>query len=89
MVGFGLGFIICVMSQRIQLGISIFDEANFPRGLVVGVVILKITSFAIVRIVGFDLIVAEVRDLVVNIWHLRFCIQVVMWLKTRAQIDGW
>jgi hypothetical protein len=25
----------------------------------------------------------------VSIWHLGFCIQVVVWLKTRAQFDGW
>jgi hypothetical protein len=51
---------------------------------VVGAVILRITSFAVVSIVGFDPIVVEVRDLVVNMQHSRFYTQVVVWLITRV-----
>jgi hypothetical protein len=50
----------------------------------VGVVILRITSFVAIIIVGFDPIIDEVGDLVISMRHLGFCIQVVMWLKTRV-----
>lgn len=55
----------------------------------VGVVILRITSFAIINIVGFDLVVVEAGDLDVSIRRLGFCTQVAMWLKIRVQSDGW
>ncbi len=84
MVGFGLRLILRVMSQRIQLGIFVFYEADFPKELMVGVIILRVTSFATVGIVGFDHAIAEVGDLDVNMWHLGFYTQVVVWLKTRA-----
>lgn len=89
MVGFGLGLITCIVNQKIQLDIFVFNEVNFPKWLMVGVVILRVTSFVAIKIVGFNLVVAEVGDLAVSIWHLGFCIQVVVWLKTRAQFDGW
>jgi len=54
----------------------------------VGVVILRITSFATIIVVGFDPIVPEVGDLVVSMRHLGSCIQVVMWLKIRVQSNG-
>ncbi len=40
----------------------------------VGVVIIRITSFAIVKIVGFDLAIAKVGNLAVSMWHSGFCI---------------
>jgi len=89
MVGFGLRFIVCVMNQRIQSGIFVVYEADFPKEPLVGVIILRVTSFADVRIVDFNLAIAEVGDLDVSMWHLGFCTQVVVWLKTRAQSDGW
>jgi hypothetical protein len=33
-----------------------FDEVDFPRELKVGAIILRITHFAIVKIIGFDLL---------------------------------
>jgi hypothetical protein len=56
---------------------------------VVGVVILRITSFTDLSIVGFDPIVVEVGDLVVSMQYSRFCTQVAVWLKTRVQSSGW
>ncbi len=55
----------------------------------VGVAIKRITSFATVRIVKFDLAIAEVGDLIVSMQHSRFCTQVAVWLETRVQFDGW
>jgi hypothetical protein len=62
------------MSTRIQLGISIFFEANFLRKQVVGVIIIRIVAFTIVSIVGFDHVVVEIGDLDVNMQHAGFCI---------------
>lgn len=33
-----------------------FDEVDFPRKLRVGAIILRITRFAIIKIIGFDLL---------------------------------
>jgi hypothetical protein len=68
------------MNQKIQSSISIFYEVDFLRELVVGDVILRITSFAIVNIVRFDLVVIKVGDSDVSIRHLGLCTQVAMWL---------
>jgi hypothetical protein len=54
------------MNQRIQSHISIFDECNFPRETVIGVVILRITSFIAIKIIGFDPTIVKVRGIVVS-----------------------
>jgi hypothetical protein len=42
------------MNQRILFEIFVFDEANFPREPKVGAIFMRIISFEIVRIIGFD-----------------------------------
>jgi len=77
------------MSQRIQSRISIFDECNFPREPMIGVVILRVTRCRNIKIIGFDPIVVEVGSIVVSYMrHSKFQTQVAMWLKTRTSFGG-
>jgi hypothetical protein len=66
-----------------------FDETNFPRELVIGVLIPKFIGFTIIKIIGFDPIVAEVGNVAIHTKDSRFYTHVVVWLKTRTQSNGW
>jgi hypothetical protein len=56
----------CAMSQRIQSSIFIFDECNFPREPMIGVVILRITSFIVIKIIAFDPTIVEIGGIAVS-----------------------
>jgi hypothetical protein len=77
------------MSWWIPPKISMFDEIRFPKELMIGAVILIITGFVAIKIINFDLVVVEVGDVVVSMWHSGFHTHVIVWLKTRTQFDGW
>jgi hypothetical protein len=51
------------MNIRIQFGVSPFDEIVFLTKQNTRIVILKVTRFASIIIVGFDLTIAEVMTL--------------------------
>jgi hypothetical protein len=52
------------MNKQIQLGVSTFDEMNFPIELNTITLILRINGFATIFIVGFDPTIAKVGDVV-------------------------
>jgi hypothetical protein len=66
-----------------------FDEIDFPKKPMIGVVIPKMMGFTIINIIGFDLIVDKVGNLVICIRDSRFYTHVVVQLKTRTQYNGW
>ncbi len=49
-----------------------FVEVDFPREPRVGAIILRITRFAIVKIIGFNSTIINVGDLVMSMQHLGF-----------------
>jgi hypothetical protein len=51
------------MNRRIQFGVFAFDEMTFPTKPSVGILVLKITRFASIIVVGFHPAVFEVRDI--------------------------
>jgi hypothetical protein len=56
-----------IMSFRNRNGILSFDEITFPKELNVGIVVIQITKFTLVIIIGFDPSIAKVGDLVVGV----------------------
>ncbi len=59
--------IIYAMKHKTLLGVFAFYEVTFQREPNVGLIILKITRFAFIMIVGFDLVVVEMRNILVGI----------------------
>jgi hypothetical protein len=49
---------------------------------------IVIRFVSIIIIVGFDLIVAIVGDIVVGVIHVGFFVKVACWLKTKSKFDG-
>jgi hypothetical protein len=74
------------MSKRIQFGVSTFDEVEFP--MKPGTIILKVTGFASIIIVGFDPTTVEVNDIIVGVIHASFFMETTIWLKTRSDLNG-
>ncbi len=56
-----------ITSFRNRNGILSFDEITFPREPSVGIVVIQITKFTLVLIIGFDPSIAKVGDLVVGV----------------------
>lgn len=61
----------------LSLNVAFSKEPN------VGFVIVKITRFASMIIIGFDPHAAEVGHLAINIIHSRVFMKVVIWIKIR------
>ncbi len=59
------------------------DDVAFPKEPNVGFVIVKITRFASMIIIGFDPHAAKVGDLAINIIHSKVFMKVVIWIKIR------
>jgi hypothetical protein len=51
-------------------------------------IILKVTRFANIIIVGFDPITAEVGDIAMGVVHVGLFMKVVFWLKTNSNVNG-
>jgi hypothetical protein len=66
-----------------------FDEIGFPREPMIRVVIIRIMGFVAIKIISFDLTVAEVGDLAMSMRHSRFHTHATVWLKNRMQSNGW
>jgi hypothetical protein len=77
------------MSHRIQSGNVVFYEIKFCKKLVVGTLILRITSFIALRIIGFDPTLVKVGDIAINMQHSEFYIQITIWSKMKIEIYGW
>jgi hypothetical protein len=60
----------------------------FPRELNARTLVICITKFTYVIIIGFDPSVAKVGNLAIGITQLRFFMKVTLWIKTRLGIDG-
>jgi len=61
---------------------------TFPTELGRRTLILKIIGFATIIIVGFDLAIAEVGDIVVGMVQARFFMKAALWLKTQSDPNG-
>jgi hypothetical protein len=76
------------MSKRIQSRVFAFGEVTFPTELSAGTLILKITRFVSIIVVGFDPIVVEVRDIVVGGLNASYFVKATLWLKTHSDFNG-
>lgn len=57
---------------------------SFQKSLNVVSFIFKITRFALVIIVGFDLVVGEVENIALKVMHAEFFMKVALWMKTKS-----
>jgi hypothetical protein len=55
------------MDRRIQSRVSTFDDVEFPATLRIGTIILKVTRFASIIIIGFDPAIIKINDIVAKI----------------------
>jgi hypothetical protein len=70
------------------MGIISLNDVAFSKKSNVGFVIIKITRFASMIIIGFDFHLAIVGDLAIGVMHFRFFMKVVIWIKTREGSSG-
>ncbi len=61
---------------------------TFPTELGRRTLILQIFGFATIIIVGFDLAIAELGDIVVGMVQVGFFMKAVLWLKTQSDPNG-
>jgi hypothetical protein len=57
------------MNFKNQTGVLAFDEISFPKKPNSGSIILRITKFALIIIIGFDLNVIEVGNIASGMIH--------------------
>jgi hypothetical protein len=57
------------MNWKIKVKVSDFDEMGFSSKSQIGSLILKVVGFVSLRILGFDPLKAEVRDIAITIIH--------------------
>ncbi len=50
--------------------------------------ILKVTRFASIIIVGFDPAIVEIDDIVVGVIHIGFFMKTTLWLMTCLDVNG-
>jgi hypothetical protein len=77
------------MNRKISFGVSDFDEMEFSWELQASSLILKVTRFASLKILGFDPSKAKVGDIAITIIYADFFSKAAIWLKTRAWSNGW
>jgi hypothetical protein len=70
------------------MGVLSLDDVAFARGHDVGFVIITITGFVFVIIIGFDPHVAKVGDLAIGIMYYGFFMKPTIWIKARERVDG-
>jgi hypothetical protein len=54
----------------------------------IGTIIIRVTNFASIIIVGFDLAIAEVSDITIGVFHVGFFMKAALWLKTHLDPNG-
>jgi hypothetical protein len=69
------------MSRRIQSRFFAFDKVTFLAKPSMGTLVLRITGFANIIIVGFDLAVSEVGDATVGVLNVGYFVKADLWLK--------
>jgi hypothetical protein len=65
-----------------------FDEISFLMEPSVGTMVIQITGFTLVIIIGFYPSIVEIGNVVVGVAQSRFFMKVASWIKTKPQIDG-
>jgi hypothetical protein len=76
------------MSRRIQSRFFAFDEMTFPTKLSTRTLVIKITRFANIIIVGFDLAISEVGDIAIGVLNVGYFVKAALWLKTHSNSNG-
>jgi hypothetical protein len=76
------------MNWRIRVEVFVFYEMGFSWESQTGSLILGLTRFAFLKIIGFDPCKAEVRDITITIIHDGFFSKVAIWLKTKVRFNG-
>jgi len=76
------------MSRRIQSRFFAFDEIIFPTKLSTRTLVIKITRFANIIIVGFDLAVFEVGDILIGVLNVGYFVKATLLLKTHSDSNG-
>jgi hypothetical protein len=66
----------------------LFDDIFSPKEPNVGTLVIHITTFAFVIIIGFNPSVVKVRNLTIGITQSRFFMKVALWIKTRPRTNG-
>jgi hypothetical protein len=61
-----------IMSSKNQSGILSFDEIAFPREPSVGTMVIRITGFTFIIIIGFDRKITKVGNLAIGVVHQDF-----------------
>jgi riboflavin transporter FmnP len=70
------------------MGVLSLNDVAFAMEPNVGFVIVRITRFASMIIVGFDPHATKVGDLAINIIHSWFFMKATIWIKIREGVDG-
>jgi hypothetical protein len=76
------------MSRRIQSRFFAFDEMTFPTKLSTRTLVIKITRFANIIIVGFDLAISEVGYIAIGVLNVGYFVKAALWLKTHSDSNG-
>jgi hypothetical protein len=76
------------MNKRIQYGVFAFDEVEFIVKPCRGTIILRITRFASIMIVRFDLATAKINDIAIGVIHVGFFMKATLWLKIYSNLNG-
>lgn len=69
------------MSRRIQSRFLAFDKVTFLAEPSMGTLVLRITGFANIIIVGFDLAVSEIGNTAVGVLNVGYFVNAALWLK--------
>jgi len=54
----------------------------------IGTIIMRVTSFANIIIIRFDLAIVEVNDITIGVLHVGFFTKIAFWLKTHLDPNG-
>jgi hypothetical protein len=73
------------MSKKIQSRVSTFNEVEFHTKP--GIIILKVTGFASIIIVGFDPTTTKINDIIIGVIHVGFFMEITIWLKTCSDFN--
>lgn len=61
---------------------------EFPTEPSTRTIILRVTGFASVIVVGFDLATIKTNDITIGVIHVGFFMKITLWLKTRSDLNG-
>jgi len=61
---------------------------EFPTVPNTRTIILRVTGFASIIVVGFDLTTIKINDITIQVIHVGFFMKITLWLKTRSNLNG-